>query len=289
MRNMKSGIVMPNLVVGTAQLVAQYGILDRRSPAEITFESGTKTLELAASLGLVTVDTAPNYGRAEEVIGALNFEFTIDTKVPSFSLGPSSLRASLARLATKKVRTVFLHSRYEDTLAERAGIVELEAMRGREYERLGASVYERKDIDSVTTAAGIDAIQVPYSVLDRRFDSAELEKNFDPTTVWHARGIYSQGLLTSGQSNMDAIPRKLLPFLQAFWKTCDDFEVGYNHAALGWALSHGKISEIIVGTSCERELAELVRLRAIQIPDKLLEKIRELEPPSWDVVDPRNW
>ena len=182
------------LMLGTVQFGMNYGVAN--TTGKPSFETAKAILKAACDGGVTALDTAPAYGDSEEVIGralselGLSGRFSIVTKIPKLPDGcdaekfiAESLENSLRRLRIDRAAAALLHAEgdfpYLDVLKSMAGRGLIEAA--------GMSLNSASHRDDGDAA---DCLQVPASLLDRRFDAC-----FGKGRRIFVRGAYMQGML----------------------------------------------------------------------------------------------
>ncbi|MBP5531784.1 MAG: aldo/keto reductase, partial [Lentisphaeria bacterium] len=182
------------LMLGTVQFGMNYGVAN--TTGKPSFEAVKTILKAAYDGGVTALDTAPEYGDSEEVIGraldelGLAGRFRIVTKIPKLPEGcdaekfiAESLENSLRRLRIERVDAALLHAE-EDFIYLDA----LKSMVGR-----GLTAAAGVSLNTAAHRADGDAadcLQVPASLLDRRFDGC-----FGKGRHVFVRGAYLQGML----------------------------------------------------------------------------------------------
>jgi aryl-alcohol dehydrogenase-like predicted oxidoreductase len=194
------------IALGTAQFGLPYGINNRTG--QVPPQEVEKILLYARENGIDTIDTARAYGESEEVLGLFlerpEMGFRIVTKYPPgrAEKPKALLKESFERLHIKKVYAylfhnfkIFLdHPEYWDDLAElkATGLVE----------KIGFSLYFPSELDILRERKiSFDMVQVPYSVLDRRFEREFKSLKGDAVEI-HVRSVYLQGLVFKGQGEL---------------------------------------------------------------------------------------
>jgi aryl-alcohol dehydrogenase-like predicted oxidoreductase len=158
---------VPVIGVGTARRYAD--------PAEADLPELRDTLASFAKLGGRMIDTAPSYGRAEEVVGRLVEELGIRdrlflaTKVGADSKaeGSQQIEQSFSKLRTNRIDLIAVHN-LRDTanqLATLRGLKEAGRIRSLGVTTSSDSQYEA--LEAVMRREALDVIQVDYA-LDNR-------------------------------------------------------------------------------------------------------------------------
>lgn len=200
---------LPALGLGTVQFGLPYGVANRRG--RVPADEVSAILTRASELGVRVLDTAIAYGNAEDVLGAalgpLAERFDVVTKVPAGTT-PSTVRAliagSLSRLALRRLHGCLLHD--VRTATEQPGVLaELRALRAEGViERVGVSCYRPSELARLLDAGEqLDLVQLPFSVLDRRFEPLLPQLRAAGIAV-HVRSVFLQGLLFVPESELAA-------------------------------------------------------------------------------------
>ena len=182
------------LMLGTVQFGMNYGVAN--TTGKPSFDTVRAILKAAFDGGVTALDTAPEYGDSEEVIGraleelGLSDRFSIVTKIPKLPAGrdpekfiAESLENSLRKLRIGRAAAALLHAEedfvYLDVLKSMVGKGLIAAA--------GVSLNTAAHRDDGENA---DCLQVPASLLDRRFDGC-----FGKGRHIFVRGAYLQGML----------------------------------------------------------------------------------------------
>ena len=255
---------MTTLTLGTASLgMPGYGVASRHAlaPDESRF-----LLQRAAEEGL-GLDTAAAYGNAEALIGESRVGGApmVTTKLlPGLAAHPSLLpalierevRASRAALRWGGPLTVLFHTpvhgsdpRYVDALrhCKDLGLCD----------RIGTSVYAPEDLVALVPMQ--DVVQVPYSVLDRRFEALLLARAPSGLAV-QVRAPFCQGLALLDPEGEEFPPARAAaaPLLAAFRRVCAAHRFGLVEAALVFAME-SNAETVVFGVDEYEQLAEDLR------------------------------
>ena len=195
------------LVLGTAQLGMDYGIANRSGRPD---EARALDLVRAAWRGGVRAfDTARDYGDAETVLGrcltamGVSAQARVVTKPdPGLDISlpgalEQSVRQSLDRLGVPRLHGLLLH---RETLLDHWDAGLGESMRGLVraglVERIGVSVYAPAAALRALKADGLDLLQLPSGLLDRRFETAGVfEAAARRGVEVQVRSVFLQGLV----------------------------------------------------------------------------------------------
>lgn len=170
------------LVLGTAQLGFAYGIAN--TAGQPNQPLATEIVGAALDGGIIEFDTAQGYGDSEKVLGA-SFEelgcanyVEVVSKVGTELLSNSvvladSINCSLERLKINSLQSLLLHQ--EDSLRMwDKGLRETvySCLNQGLIRSVGISVYDPEIALRALGTDGIDLVQIPSNLFDRRFERA---------------------------------------------------------------------------------------------------------------------
>jgi len=290
---------LSRLSLGTVQLGTEYGIANRSGrPDERQAE---RILGAALRGGINHFDTAAAYGASESILGRVleneeeGRKARITTKLPAApaSLGApgvrrwvrDSLESSLRNLRRSHLDFLLLHDaadldRYGDDLLSILELVRREGKVG----AFGASVYAPEEADRVLGTAGMEAVQIPFNVLDQRWRSGGfLARAAARGVAVFARSIFLQGLFWLSPEEAG----RKLPWAR---EACERVGVlasqngcSAPELALRYALSFSEITSGVVGCEREEQVEDLVRMASLPHLDVAV--LRELEETFRHVPD----
>jgi len=245
------------LMLGTVQFGMNYGVAN--TTGKPSFEAAKSILKAAYDGGVTALDTAPAYGDSEEVIGralselGLSDRFRIVTKIPKLPGGcdaekfiAGSLQTSLRRLKIDRAAAALLHAE-ED-------IVYLDALES----MVGKGLIEAAGVSLNTTGhradgAGADCLQVPASLLDRRFDSCFGH----PSRHVFVRGAYMQGMLLMPEE------RIFIPEVLERRRKLEKLGLPMAELSLRFLFSKPGPKSILTGVETVEQLKENIRIAAL--------------------------
>ncbi len=210
------------LVLGTVQLGMPYGVANRAGKPDAA--AATAVVDAAWRGGIRYFDTAQAYGDSETVLGKIFQTLKISDQVKVISKLPpdidgadqvavfQSLEKSVEHLRVPVLYGLMLHR--EEMLDNwNKGLGEALAgfkASGR-AQHIGVSVYTPERAFQALETKGIDLIQIPASLFDRRFEKSGLASQADRCGCeLHIRSVFLQGLLL--------MPPEKLPISMCFAK-----------------------------------------------------------------------
>ena len=219
------------------------------------------------------LDTARLYGESESVLGQTMgcSRWRIVSKTRKFSeineidevqtTLAADLCQSLSELSLASLHGLLVHDAAD--LGGNKGAYLWEAMaRARAnglVAKIGASIYDRGQIESLIDRFDLDIIQLPLSAIDQRLTRGGILRELKERGIEiHARSAFLQGLLLVPVDRIDprfGILRTRVAGLQSAWR-----ELGLTplEGALSAVLWQPEIDHVIVGTTSPQQLREIL-------------------------------
>lgn len=284
------------ITLGSAQFGMQYGATNGSGKPEIC--EVRRILGIAKDNGIERIDTATNYGVAEETLGAIGVhDFEITSKLPGYmaKYGPidqwinSQVLGSLRRLKLNQIDTLLLHEPL-DLLSELGNKI-FDCLKffkaNRVIKKIGISVYDTEVVYEILDNFDIDVVQAPFNLVDRRFVRSGLTKDLkDRNIEFHARSIFLQGVLLQ---DIDSIPKQLSlaePKLRKWATLTKDENSDRLNICLNYVLANKNIDQAIIGVDTAWQLQELINQKVSKNQN---DKYDWLESTVEKVIDPRLW
>jgi aryl-alcohol dehydrogenase-like predicted oxidoreductase len=288
---------MQKLAIGTVQFGTDYGI--NSVAGQVKKKEVKRILSYAYSQGLDLLDTAPAYGNSEKVLGNSNIKnFKIVTKTRSFNnskIDQTSLKIiqndfsrSLKNLKRDSVYGILVHNA-NDLLRPGSEILfnKLNDLkRAKKIKKIGVSVYDHIQLQSILENFEIDLVQLPFNILDRRLiDNGLLTTLQGKGVEVHARSVFLQGLLLmSDQNRPDKFKRWSI--LWKIWRDwLNDNQITALEATVRHVISMPEISKVLVGVDTKDQLKEIVTASSGALPDIPPEMFTN----DVDLLNPSNW
>ncbi len=287
------------LGLGTVQFGLDYGIANHGG--QVTATEVARILDRAAIHGIRTLDTAHAYGNAEAIIGqALQPEapFRIITKTLPLrrkSVDAASVRKvaeafliSLQRLQRDAVDVLLVHH-VGDLLASGGDrlYAQLEGWKSQGLVRkIGVSVYDDAQIETLMARYALDVVQLPVSVYDQRLlQNGTLDALRRNGVEIHVRSALLQGVMTMAE---EALPPHLAGLAEQhrrYWKMLAARKVSPLAAALSFVRSLPQIDVCLVGVLSVEQLDECVTA----FNHRGAFDFSEFAINDPDLIDPRLW
>jgi aryl-alcohol dehydrogenase-like predicted oxidoreductase len=284
------------LMLGTVQFGMNYGIAN--TEGKPSFERVCDILKSAAEGGITSLDTAAAYGTSEEILGealeklGLRDSMTVISKVPPINAKrdadaekfiEKTLRESLRRLKLDQLSVCLLHR--EDDLRF-FPLLEKMVDRGL-IGGAGISLDSDRFLSDVTS---IPYIQLPYNVLDKRFDPfwSVAEKN---KIKIFTRSVYLQGLLLMPEENIRPALSDVITVRRKLERLAYDAGLSMAELCMRYVLSNPTVTGVLTGVDTVEQLRENLRLASLgPLPQELVLKIHECVPELPEaIVRPALW
>lgn len=279
------------LVIGSAGWRTPYGAFQKGVLSKGEIEG---ILDVADQNFVSSIDTSPDYGDAESIIGQCFWKKDIATKInfndESELLLEEKLRQSIESLRVSALGVVLIHNWDDLNQGQKNKAYKfLKEMKTIGVVRdIGISTYSLIAIKAILSSKMRDlVVQFNMNILDQRvleFQSDEWQNKLleSQLRLW-GRSIFLQGVLLDSSNNN---PFSTHPDLKRFWEYC--FSIGYSphDVCLSFPRQLGYIDAIVVGINSKKEMYEIIS--CLNQPSK---KIELISFASTDPIlrDPRRW
>lgn len=255
------------IVLGTANFGNLYGSQETKTIVDDRL--ATKILEFSEKNKLIThIDTAPDYGSSEKLIG--NKQVTgleINSKIHFDDITNNEIQKhfevkiqrTLENLKINKLNTLIFH-RVTDLSrgTARAKVINDLCLeyQGKYFDNIGLSIYTPDDLNNVDLDQ-INLIQLPYNVLDNRWDCSNTLKNLKSSGVkLQARSIMMRGMLT-GKIPSHA-PMELVSEIEKFENFHKENGLSAIEACVHHVVSSRLFEQILIGVDNLEQVKVLV-------------------------------
>lgn len=280
------------ITLGTVQFGINYGISNTHG---VPSDEALQTIfSVAEEAGINQLDTALAYGNAEERLGLFaDNRFQIITKFPAVTSQEeleNMLEQSLVRLKTTSVYGYLAHN--ADILIENPQLWETlqQAKKEGEIGKIGFSLYHPEQLEKLLGLNIVpDLVQLPYSILDRKFENKLVELKRLGTEI-HVRSVFLQGLYFM---NPKQLPEKLQPLTEALTKLqtiCTENKVAVGDVALNYVISNPNIDKVVMGVETAAQLQQNIQMVSDwKANSDLFSKIEAIEINDKSLLNPVNW
>lgn len=287
--------------LGTVQLGTPYG-LGQSQPSQID-GAADAILSAAAEAGIVWLDTARAYGHSEASIGRwlANHpgKFRIVTKIASLAdvserdAGDAthrSLDTSLQTLGVSSVDTCLVH-RPADFCRPPVAEALRQAKASGKIRLLGGSAYSTSEVAALLDFGGVDAIQIPLSVVSQDFRrSAVLLRAANEGVAVFVRSVFLQGALLMSPEQLPLHLRAVGPVAEELSRLAGRHAISLSALLMGAVRSVPGVSSLVLGVDSVSQLSELAEAAQVELrPEVVDEAFRVGARLPQDIVDPRKW
>jgi aryl-alcohol dehydrogenase-like predicted oxidoreductase len=288
---------MSKIALGTVQFGIDYGINSENG--QVRPEEVRRILNYAHSQNIDLLDTAPAYGGSEKILGASHVQdFKVVTKTRHFNnveisngdigLLKKDFSCSLMDLRQESFYGVLVHNA-SDLLkpgAEKLYDHLQELKQAEKIEKIGVSVYDYSQLQSILDNFDIDLVQLPFNILDRRMiDSGMLSTLRSSNTEVHARSVFLQGLLLMSEQNRPDKFNRWSGLWKIWHEWLNDSQITALDATIRYAISIPEISKVLVGVDTKDQLKEIIVASNGVLPNIPT----ELYTNDVNLLNPSNW
>jgi len=258
--------LLKEIVLGTVQFGLNYGISNETGqtpPNEVS-----EILKFAWYNGLSTLDTAYSYGTSEAVLGeCMETDFNIITKFPyenDIAIIEKNFYQSLKLLKQKQVYGLLIHD--ADSFIKQPKIWDLLQVFKKDgfVKKIGFSLYYPKELELLLSFGYTpDLIQIPYNLLDRRFEPYFNELKLKGCEI-HVRSVFLQGLFFLNPNMLSNFFDDVKPIIKDLRQTFQSNEE--LSSFLIRTCLNSKIDKVVIGVNNLSQLQNIVS--GLSIPHK---------------------
>lgn len=257
------------LSLGTAQIGLKYGICNNKGI--ISEPEVKKILKFCYLNNILSIDTAIGYGKSQKVLGKFSLKkFQITSKLSIIDKKKikniekyviSQVDKILKELGVKKIDSLLIHdcSELEGRFGRNLYKI-LSKLKNKKFNKLGVSVYSKKQLDRIICKFKIDVVNLPISLANQSFvKNNYLLKLKKKGIEIHARSIFLQGLLLC--ENFE-LPRKFkkIKFFNEWQNWLKVSNYNPLEASLGFLKNLKNVDKIIVGIDDLEQLRDIVKV-----------------------------
>lgn len=283
------------LALGTVQFGLDYGIANQRG--QVSQNEVRLILDHAKAHGIDTLDTAINYGNSEQRLGENGVTgWQVISKLPALPDHCKDVEAwvhcevqgSLERLRITSLRGLLLH-RPEQLLGKHGKKIRLALLELKQQglvEKIGASIYDPVELDSLTQCFQIEIVQAPFNIFDRRLiTSGWLDRLIQMNIELHTRSAFLQGLLLMPNTKRPDKFNRWQSVWQQWERWLEENGLTPLQACLRDALAQMGIARVIVGIDSFDQIKEILLAAEGLVP----ELPEALHSNDIDLINPARW
>jgi aryl-alcohol dehydrogenase-like predicted oxidoreductase len=156
------------------------------------------------------------------------------------------------------------------------------------FKKIGASIYDPKDLNIVFTKFTPDVIQLPINIFDNRILSSPwLKKLKRKKIIIQARSVFLQGILTSKISKLEKILKNkyFLSKVKKLDTWCKLNKISRQEACLNFIKSINVVDILVIGINNSKQLIEI--LNFLKKKNNII--FKDFSTNKLEVIDPRKW
>lgn len=283
---------MKKLIIGTAQLVKNYGITNFKNKKNK--KKIFQFLEFCIQNSIYNYDTAANYG-SEKIIGEFikinNLKnLKIYSKIPSLKfvkddhkLDYLKKKIDLSIENFYSLDTIYFHDE-NDLNFFKKNLFKIDyIIKSYKIKNLGFSIYSKNLLKDLLSFKEINTIQLPFNIIDKHPNNIKSNK----TII--ARSIFLQGLLIN--SKLKTKNFILKKFNERLMKLSIKNDMDIYSLCLDYVLEKNFINKIVVGFDDVVQLKKILKFKKGNINTNHLKLINSLiSKTNYDIIkDPRKW
>ena len=296
------------LCLGTVQLGQRYGINNQigRQP---TLQESFDILNTAIDAGIDTFDTSSHYGEAEDILGAFFRRYPErknQVKIVS-KLGANALEGhlndiqgtirrnfetSLKRINVEHLEGYLIHTQsyiYIPEVIETIKDLQTEGLAS----KVGMSLYDTKEGYMAIETGFMNAIQMPYNILDQRgIKEGFIHKAKMAGFTIGTRSAFLQGLLQMNSEQIETRVPKAVPYINLIKSILLKYGIeNTSEACLGFVKAENDIDFLVFGVDTKEQLlANIKAFNDSKLPKGCLTELKKsIEDVEDAVIYPSKW
>jgi len=276
------------LVLGTAQLGFNYGIANAGKTEQPTQTTANAIVQEAWENGIQEFDTAQGYGKSEQALGdalsklGVSAEALVTSKFdPALdhldrNVLSNAVGESLSRLGVPSLYGMMLHkeemlSAWDNGLSK---IFHTFVVSGK-IKHIGISVYSPEKAIQALNTDGIDMVQLPTNILDRRFETAGVfQLAEEKKKKIYIRSVFLQGLILM---DVDEIPEKMSfakPVIEELESISNELKLSRKQLALDYIKSEMPDAKVVFGADTPLHVKENVACWEGELPPSSVDRVK---------------
>ncbi len=281
--------------LGTVQLGMPYGFTYEGEAEVPSRRDGIRLLLDAFESGINLVDTAPTYGAAEEIAGEAlrqwkGSKIFVATKIPTWGNDLAiSVEQSLRKLGRESVDLLQIYSHSDDWNAVLRSLeIALNCQDTGKIRAIGISIYDEAIALKALELEEIQAIQLPFNMLDQRMAIKVLPAAARNLVGVLGRSTLLKGVLTDRRQLMPSQFGSLVEMADRLAVRLREVGLGLPAGALRFAVSNKGLTSVLIGARNRTELNAAIGALESRV-DLDWSVLQEGFSQPNSSVDPRTW
>ena len=290
------------LVLGTVQLGMPYGIANKTGQPNHT--TATEIIRKAWESGIREFDTGQGYGESETVLGKVFAVLGIAQKVLVISkFDPqlnhldakalsTALDQSLQRLGILSLYGIMLHrEQFLLDWDQGLGNILRNCVQTSRVQHIGISVYSPEKAIQALNTKGIDFVQLPTNILDRRFEKAKVfELARKKQKRIYIRSVFLQGLLLMEPTEISEKMTHVKPIVERIKILSKDLGLTPQELALGYLKLEMPDSQIVFGAEQPMQVKRNVECWTKNYSPSIASAVKKtFKDISENIINPTLW
>lgn len=291
-----------SMVLGTAQLGMNYGIANTTGQPDLAMaETIVKT---AWGSGIREFDTAQAYGESENVLGTVLKRLAVSDRArivtkpdPSIDYNDAkaiekSIEASLSRLGCSSLYCYMLHREELLEFWNRDLREVLHSMvKNNSIQNVGVSVYSPQKALEALKTDGINFVQIPSNILDRRFeDCGAFELAVEHGKTIYIRSVFLQGLAVMDLNKVPSHMAFARPVLEKIGQLSSDLNLTKQELAIGYIKNAYPGAKILLGIENAEQMLMNIEIFQKEYPVEIVASVKGyLNDSDERILNPSLW
>ncbi|MCK4664604.1 MAG: aldo/keto reductase [Bacteroidales bacterium] len=278
------------LAIGTVQFGLDYGISNDSGTVQL--DEIKKILSEATLNSIEFIDTAKAYGTSEHKLGKLDMSiFKLITKLVNLENINNDIEDSLCKLNINTLYAVLIHD-FNTFILNQQSYNDYKSSEHHinKVDKIGFSLNKISELEYLfANNIDFDIVQVPYNLLDQRFEVYFEELNSRNVEI-HTRSVFLQGLFFIDINKVPNNLQKLVFPLQKIHFLANSNNISVGKLALNFVALNRYISKVVIGVTSIEELE--LNIEAMKETEKvrsLYKHLLDLKIDDENLVLPMNW
>ncbi len=256
------------IILGLANFQKNY---HKKKLYNLSLSQKIKILKNLEKNKIFEVDTSPDYGNAESLVGKYcNNNILVHSKLRAIPKIKDKVKLqqwveknifeTLKKIKKKRIKTYFFHGpndllKYEGQICYDF----LNKYKDRGYfDKIGISIYEPKQYIKVLKKFDIDCIQAPANVFDNRFIEKNLSNFFmKRKIILFARSLFLQGILVDENLSFKIKDNRAKSLLLKWYNYINNNDLSMIEECLNFAKMK-KIKNLVIGMNSLGEIKKII-------------------------------
>ncbi|MCP4650686.1 MAG: aldo/keto reductase [PVC group bacterium] len=282
-----------SIVLGTVQLGFSYGIANKTGQPDQ--ETVNNIVRIAWKQGIREFDTAQDYGVSEQVLGIAFEKLGISSQARVISkIDPEidhcdrevmvkAVETSLTKMCIPNLFGLMLHK--EELLEQWSkGLKDifLGFRTSGKVKKLGVSVYSPDKAEEALNLEGIDLVQIPSNILDRRFERKNIfELANTKKKQIYIRSVFLQGLILMGEGEIPDYMLFAKPIIDKIKQLSLKLNMSKQELALLYLKQKAPDAKLVIGSETSQQVMKNVDCWRKDASKELVSSVSE----TFDQVD----